>query len=976
MLKKIFWVFLIVIFSITLYANSERYRIQIGDVLEIYNYGYSDLSQTVTVGPDGIVELRLVGPKSALGKTPEEFASLIEGDYKKHANESRINVIVKSRTPKFVYVMGEVVSPQNVNIVLREDITLLEILSLCGGPTEVAELTELKLMRNGLTKTIDISPAFNGLEWSERVFLEPDDMIIIPKKYNRRVYLFGNTGKSGPVYFEQKEPMTLNYLLSKMGFNSDVMLPEIKIHRDDRILQFDALYVFNNLEQIKLETNDIVVINKVDERFCYVTGRADGGKIIFDKEEKMSLRTLMGKLSVDMKYLPTLTILHADGTIDSFDSKRLETFDFELKNGDIIQFPISKRVYLIGNAPQKGEIVFSNHEELTLRALLIKIGYQMEQPVEISILSPEGETQNVSTENLLNRDIMLQPGSILKFPDERFVNIVGDISNVVDPKSENPSDPSDRFLFRYDEPMTLKTVIQRLNAIPIETGISVTVLRGLEQYQYDTKEVFYSNQEIRLENGDTLVFEKDRDRYILLFKEENQFSKIYFKANEEMTLFNLFVKIGTISELWNDEVRVLFPNGDMRITDIDSVLAQKTNMTLDPKSMVMLPETYRSVYCFGNVENQGEILFKRSEAFTLRHLIVKTKADLSKNTEEIVIKVNEEIQRYRPEEFMNIEMDLVLEPDSIILFKPFIPKRISIFGEVELPGVKVFEQDEPLNLMMLLTKAEGFKYNADRNIAIIDSSGKRRIIDYNNLSDPTSIELKDGSYVIVNENLEQYVLLLGDVKSPGVKFLKQEQMSLLQLISQAGGVLDWDRNTVIEITREDGQKEIIDTQKRPVDLNTISIKVGDIVYVVPSDRLKIYVFGEVQVPQILKYYEGLTLFEALLRCGGPKDSAYLTKILYYKGGIDNYPQVVDLSNIKWSEPTDQVYLQPGDVIYVPKSALVDILRVTGFIGSMINFSSNSLDVYNTMTQSNVQLPFNYQADSGSNDQTDSSNQNQ
>jgi len=966
LLKKIFLVFLIVIFSITLYANSERYRIQIGDVLEIYNYGYSDLSQTVTVGPDGIVELRLVGPKSALGKTPEEFASLIEGDYKKHANESRINVIVKSRTPKFVYVMGEVVSPQNVNIVLREDITLLEILSLCGGPTEVAELTELKLMRNGLTKTIDISPAFNGLEWSERVFLEPDDMIIIPKKYNRRVYLFGNTGKSGPVYFEQKEPMTLNYLLSKMGFNSDVMLPEIKIHRDDRILQFDALYVFNNLEQIKLETNDIVVINKVDERFCYVTGRADGGKIIFDKEEKMSLRTLMGKLSVDMKYLPTLTILHADGTIDSFDSKRLETFDFELKNGDIIQFPISKRVYLIGNAPQKGEIVFSNHEELTLRALLIKIGYQLEEPVEISILGPDGEERVVSTENLMKRDVSFQSGSIIEFPEQRYVNIVGDISS-----------ESDRFMFRYDEPMTLKTVIQRFNAIPIETGISVTILRGLEQYQYDTKEVFYSEKKIELLKGDTLVFEKDRERYVLLLKEDNKLSKIYFKANEEMDLFQLFIKLGTISEIWNDEVRVMLPNGDIRITNIDDVLSQKANMQLEPKSMVMLPETYRSVYCFGNTGVQGEIFFKRNEPFTMRQLIIKTNANITKSTEDIIVKTNKETKRYNPEEFMDIEMDVSLEPDSIILFKPFIPKRVSIFGEVEQPGVKVFEQDEPLNLMMLLTKAEGFKYNADRNISIIDSSGNKKVVDFENLSDPTSVELSDRSYVIVDENLDQYVLLLGDVRSPGVKFMKLKEMSLLQLLSQAGGVLDWDKNTRIEITRSNGKKEIIDTDKEPVNLNDITVKVGDIVYVVPSNRLKIYVFGEVLAPRILRYYEGLTLFEALLQCGGPKDSAYLTKILYYKGGIDNYPQVVDLSNIKWSEPTEQVYLQPGDVIYVPKSALVDILRVTGFIGSMITFSSASLDVYNTMTQSDVQFPVDYYSDdSGSNDQTDSSNQNQ
>ena len=122
--------------------------------------------------------------------------------------------------------------------------------------------------------------------------------------------------------------------------------------------------------------------------------------------------------------------------------------------------------------------------------------------------------------------------------------------------------------------------------------------------------------------------------------------------------------------------------------------------------------------------------------------------------------------------------------------------------------------------------------------------------------------------------------------------------------------------------------------------------------------MKAMAFVPIFTPMVapVAYASGImTLFEAIMKCGGPRDTAYLKKILYYKGGIDTYPQMVDLSNIKWSQPTDPIYLQPGDVIYVPKSALVDILRVTGFIGSMITFSSNALDVYNVMTQSNIQL---------------------
>ncbi len=949
-------VFFAIIFAIAVFAHTQRYAIQIGDVLEVFNYGYPDLTQNTHVGPDGMVELRLIGAIESVNLTPEALAEKIEAAYKRYAQESKVTVIVKERKPQWVYAMGELREPQTINLLMEKEMTLLQLLSLCSGPTPDADLSGVILMRNGESKILDISTVFNNQGIENNISLQPSDMIIIPKLYEKRVYLFGNTEHTGPIYFEDKEPMTLNYFLSKMSFNADTMDSNIEIHRSGQQLTFDALYILNHQEQIELQTNDIIIVEKSKTRFCYVTGKEESGRIEFEKEEPMTLRTLMGKLGVDMGYLTDLKIMHADGTMDVFDSKRLETFDFELQNGDIVQFPISKRLYVIGNVPEKGEVIFSDHEVLTLRTLLIKIGYQMEQSVEIEILTPEGKSEVISTENILKRDVYLQAGSVCKFPDQRYVTVVGDLINEVNDDIEEKTPQSDRFLFRYDEPMTLKTVIQRLNAIPVETGISVTILRGLEQYQYDTKEVFYSDEQIELENADILVFEKDRDRYILLFREENKLSKIYFNANEQMDLFNLFLKLGTISEIWNDEVRVILPNGDVKITDIDAVISRETNMILEPKSMVMLPETYRSVYCFGNAEIQGEILFERTEPFTLRQLIVKANANMTQETQEIIIKSSEGITRYEPQALMDIAMDFPLEPDAIVLFKPFIPKRVSVFGEVKDPGVKVFEQNEPLNLMMLLTKAQGFQENADRNITIIKSSGEKQVINYNQLLNPSDVKLSDGAYVIVDENLEQYVLLLGDVKNPGVNYMKQDEISLLQLLSQAGGVLDWDRNTVIEVTRRDGQKEIINTDKQPVDLSQITVKVGDIVYVVPSDRLKVYVFGEVNIPKILPYSEGLTLFEAILQCGGPKDSAYLTKILYYKGGIDNYPQVVDLSHIKWSKPTTPIYLEPSDVIYVPKSALVDILRVTGFVGSMITFSSDALDIYNTMTQSNVKLP--------------------
>ncbi len=946
-------IFILLIISITLFANAERYTIQIGDTLEIFNYGYPDLTQTAQVGPDGFMEIKLIGSVNAAGKTAEELSELIEEAFKQYAKESRITVIVKQRSPKLIYAMGELNNPQTIDVLLKNEITLMEVLGLCGGPTEEADLSAIAVMRNGRTITRDISQAFSSGNFENNESLKAGDMVIVPKKYSRRVYLFGNSDKSGPIYFEEKEPMTLNYLLSKMSFNQETMKPIIKIHRDGEKLTFDALFVLENHERIILRTNDIIIVEMVEDRFCYVTGKPESGKVDFDKDEKMTLRTLMGKLGVDMTYLPELEILHADGSREHFDSKRLATYDYELLTGDIIQFPISKYLYLIGDSSEKGRIEFEDHEDLTLLNLLVKVGYQLEKPTDITVIEPDGGTSVISTANLLTRDIYLKTGSIVQLPTERFVYLMGDIANINSNEDQGgvlAQSPSNRFVFRYDEAMTLRTVIKRMNAIPVEHGISITIIRGLEQFQYDAKEVFFSQRDIDLIIGDTLVFQKDRDRFVYVLQEDNQLSKVYFDANEQMDLFNLFLKIGTISETWNDEVRIMFSNGDIQITNIDTVLSKQENMMLESKCMVMLPETYRKVYCFGSIENQGEILFERGEDFTLQQLLIKVQTEIEA-LDEIIIKTDQVINRYDPKSFTGLDENLTLKTESIIYFKPFMPKKASIIGEVAQPGVKSFDKNEPLNVMMLLSKAGGFTSESDQRLTIIKPSGEQLTVDYKNHENPAMIQIDDGSYVIAGENLDDYVVLLGDVKEPGIMNLINEKEPLLDILSRSGGVLDWDENTLIQLTRKNGESELINTEKDPMALRQVIVEIGDVVYVMPSDRLKIYVFGEVNRPQILKYYEGMTLFEAILSSGGPKDSAYLKKILYYQGGIDSYPQIVDLSNIKWSEPTQKIPLQPGDVIYVPKSALVDILRVTGFIGSMITFSSNALDVYEAMTQS-------------------------
>ena len=89
------------VFHLTRELSAERYRLNVGDSIDVFSAVDPDLIQKeITVISDGTVSLNLIGSVSAAGKTIEQFQKEINELYKKQVNNPSVTVRgVKTNTP-------------------------------------------------------------------------------------------------------------------------------------------------------------------------------------------------------------------------------------------------------------------------------------------------------------------------------------------------------------------------------------------------------------------------------------------------------------------------------------------------------------------------------------------------------------------------------------------------------------------------------------------------------------------------------------------------------------------------------------------------------------------------------------------------------------------------------------------------------------------------------------------------------------
>lgn len=178
--------------------------------------------------------------------------------------------------------------------------------------------------------------------------------------------------------------------------------------------------------------------------------------------------------------------------------------------------------------------------------------------------------------------------------------------------------------------------------------------------------------------------------------------------------------------------------------------------------------------------------------------------------------------------------------------------------------------------------------------------------------------------VEIKEYHSRRVYFLGSVTKPGVYSLIEET-NILEALSLAGGP-SIDANLA-------GTFLIRNNRVYPLNLFNV-VKYGDlsqnvilmdkdIIYIPSAKDMKVYVLGEVRTPGAIPFQNELSVVDAIAQSGGALHSGKLKSVKIIRGGLAN-PALMeaDLDNIIDGELSYKNYmLAPGDIVYVPKTAI-------------------------------------------------------
>lgn len=170
-----------------------RYKIQNQDTLLLSFPLSPELNQTVTVQPDGFVNLQTAGSVHIQGMTVPEVGEAVKKAYTGILNNPIVNVDLEDYQKPFFTVTGQVGKPGQYD--LRTETTVAEAIAVAGGLAPTAKTQVLLFHRTSAdwfeVKKLNLKDVLNGKNPNEDPLIKPGDMVFVPEKFiaNFRKYV-------------------------------------------------------------------------------------------------------------------------------------------------------------------------------------------------------------------------------------------------------------------------------------------------------------------------------------------------------------------------------------------------------------------------------------------------------------------------------------------------------------------------------------------------------------------------------------------------------------------------------------------------------------------------------------------------------------------------------------------------------------------------------------------------------------------
>lgn len=245
----------------------------------------------IFVRPDGKISYSFLEDLEVAGLTPSEIDNLITSKVKDYLKNPRIDLLVSKYSNKQISISGPIKNvqgrPQSGAGIypLTGKITLLNQLLNAGGFDEGADLSRVRLNREGKTYVVNVLELMKSAEASANdIILENGDIIIVPefkrlekkKLEPNKVYVFGEVNSVG-VHDLTGAINVLDVISKAGGFNKNAKKNDVRIIRGTPenpvilISDVDRLLTKNDLTQlVTVKDGDIVFVastalGKIDE---------------------------------------------------------------------------------------------------------------------------------------------------------------------------------------------------------------------------------------------------------------------------------------------------------------------------------------------------------------------------------------------------------------------------------------------------------------------------------------------------------------------------------------------------------------------------------------------------------------------------------------------------------------------------------------------------------------------------------------
>jgi polysaccharide biosynthesis/export protein len=181
--------------------RDSRYRLQPSDVVEVHYRYTPEFDQTVTVQPDGFVNLQIVGDLKLQGLPLDELKTAILEKAALRLNHPEVTIVLKDFEKPYFVVGGEVGNPNRYE--MRGTVTPLQAIAMAGGfKTASAKHSQVILFRRvgpdlAKAQILDLKAAMSPSAKEPLADLRSGDMLIVPQNRVSKIERFVKWGNFG-----------------------------------------------------------------------------------------------------------------------------------------------------------------------------------------------------------------------------------------------------------------------------------------------------------------------------------------------------------------------------------------------------------------------------------------------------------------------------------------------------------------------------------------------------------------------------------------------------------------------------------------------------------------------------------------------------------------------------------------------------------------------------------------------------------